>query len=137
MKLSIRHNSIILNHKYAFIWRFYNLIHHFVLFFSILSEKGKFYIKRKSNTREIFFRLLFRVNIFKRLIIYQSGITINISNTESVKVLFNLQFKLIFSMLKKSCKNEYICWSNIYLSDIITCSRIGPIIFFIEDSFVS
>ena len=61
------------------------LIHHFVLFFSILSQKEKFYVKRKNNAQSssmIFFRILCRVDIFfKRLIVYESGITMNMSNT--------------------------------------------------------
>ena len=61
------------------------LIHHFVLFFSILSQKEKFYVKRRNNTQSscmIFFCILSRMDIFfKRLIIYQSGITVNITNT--------------------------------------------------------
>ena len=64
---------------------------------------------------------------FQRLIIYESGITMNISNRQSVTVLSNLQFKLIFSVLKK-CKNGYIS-----PSDIITSSRMSLIIFSIED----
>ena len=83
------------------------LIHYFVLFFSILNEKEKFYVKKKNNTQSscmIFF--------FVRFITYPSGITMNISNTWSVTVLSNLQFNLTFSVLKKSCKNEYICPSD-------------------------
>ena len=61
------------------------LIHHFVLFFSILSQKEKFYVKRRNNTRSsymIFSRILCQMDIFfKRLSIYQNGITMNISNT--------------------------------------------------------
>ena len=45
MKLSIGHNSLILKHKCVFIWCSY----HFVLFFSILSQKEKFYVKQKHN----------------------------------------------------------------------------------------
>ena len=85
-----------------------------------------------------FFRILCLMDIyFKRLVIYQSGITMNMSNTSSVTVLSDLQFKLIFSVLKKSCKNEYICPPDICLSDIITSSRISFNIFFIEDFLVS
>ena len=51
----------------------------------------------------------------------------------SVTVISINQFNLIFSMLKKSCKNEYICPSGICISDIITLSRINLIIFSIED----
>ena len=43
------------------------LIHHFVLFFSILSQKEKLYVKRKSNIQSsylIFFRVLCRMGIF-------------------------------------------------------------------------
>ena len=47
-------------------------------------------------------------------------------------MLSNLQVKVIFSVLKKTCKNEYICPSNICLSDIITSSSISLIIFFID-----
>ena len=58
------------------------LIHHFVLLFNILSQIEKFYVKRKINTQSscmIFFRILYRMDIyFKRLVIYQSGITMNI-----------------------------------------------------------
>ena len=47
IKLFFQHNSLILKHKCTFIWNSY----HFVLFFSILSQKEKFYIKRKNNTQ--------------------------------------------------------------------------------------
>ena len=61
------------------------LIHHFVLFFSILSQKEKFYVKRKKNTQLIalfFFRILCQMDIYlKSFMIYQSGITMNIRNT--------------------------------------------------------
>ena len=62
------------------------LIHHFVLFFSILSQKEKFHVKRKNNTQSncmiFFLHILCRIDIyFKRFIIYQSGITMNIRNT--------------------------------------------------------
>ena len=50
-------------------------------------------------------------------------------------MLSNLQFNLIFSMLKKYCKNKYIFPSDICLSDIITSSRISLIISSIEDFF--
>ena len=65
------------------------LIHRFLLLFSILSEKEKFYVKRKNNTQSsciiflsfFFFRILCRMNIsFKKFVIYQSSITININN---------------------------------------------------------
>ena len=51
VKLSIRHNSFIRKCKCAFIWCSYILKHHFVLFFIILSQKEKFYIKKKNNTQ--------------------------------------------------------------------------------------
>ena len=35
----------------AFIYVFITLIHHFVLFFSIFSQKEKLYVKRKNNTQ--------------------------------------------------------------------------------------
>ena len=61
------------------------LINHFVLFFGILSQKEKFYIKRKNNTQSryiISFNILCQMDrFFKRFIIYQSGITMNMSNT--------------------------------------------------------
>ena len=61
------------------------LILHFVLFFSIFSQKEKFYVKRKNNSQSscmIFFHILCRMDIFfKRLIINQSDITMNMSNT--------------------------------------------------------
>ena len=63
--------------------------------------------------------ILCRMNIFfEKFISYQSCITINMSNTESVTVLSNLQCKLSFSVLKKSCKNEYNCSSDMCLADI-------------------
>ena len=81
------------------------------------------------------FRILCRLDIyFKRLIIYQSGITMNISNTWSFIVLSNLELNLISSVLQKSWKND-ICPSEMCLSDIITSSRISLIIFFVEDFF--
>ena len=61
------------------------LIHYFLLFFNISSQKKKFYVKRKNNTQSscmVFFEILCRMDIyFKRLIIYQSGITMIINNT--------------------------------------------------------
>ena len=60
------------------------LAHDFVLFFGILSQKEKFYAKRKNNTQSscMLFCILCRMGIFfKRLTIYQSGITMNMSNT--------------------------------------------------------
>ena len=79
-----------------------------------------------------FFRILWQIDIFlKRLIICQNGITMNISNTWSVTVLSNLQFTLIISVLKKSCKND-VCSSDVCLSDMITSSGISLIIFFIK-----
>ena len=61
------------------------LIHHFVLFFSILSQRKKFDVKRKNNTQSsyiIFFCILCRMDIyFRRLVIDQIGIKMNISNT--------------------------------------------------------
>ena len=42
------------------------LIHHFGLFFRILSQKKKFYVKKKNNTQSdcmIFFRILCRMDI--------------------------------------------------------------------------
>ena len=117
------------------------LIHQFVFPFSVLSQKEKFYVKRKNNTQSscmIFFRILCRMDIyFKRLIIYQSVAAMNINNRQYVTVLSNLQFKLIFSVLKKSYKNDYICPSDMCLFDIITSSSISLIIFSMEDFFVS
>ena len=61
------------------------LIHHFVLFFSILSQKEKFYVRRKNNTQlscMIFFHILCRMDtFFKRLMTYESGITMNMNST--------------------------------------------------------
>ena len=61
------------------------LIHHFALFFSILSQKEKFYVKRKNDTQSrciICFHILCRMDIyFNRLTIYESGIIMNIRNT--------------------------------------------------------
>ena len=61
------------------------LILHFVLFFSILSQKNEIFCQKErqcSVKLHDFFRILCRMDInFKRFIIYQSGITINISNT--------------------------------------------------------
>ena len=49
-------------------------IYHFVLFFGILSQKDKFYIKRKNNTQSrciISFHILCQMDrFFKRLIIF-------------------------------------------------------------------
>ena len=100
-------------------------------------------VKKKLSQKEIlsqsawfFFRIFCRMDIyFKRPIIYQSGITMNTSAT--ITVLPNFQFNLIFSVLKKSCKNEYICSSNVCLTDIITSSRINVIIFFHKWFFLS
>ena len=63
------------------------LMHHVVLFFSIFCQKNKIYVKKKNNTlsscKTFFF--VFYVGwtyiLFKRLIIYQCGITMNIINT--------------------------------------------------------
>ena len=62
------------------------LIHHFVLFFNILSQKKKFSVQRKKQfsvkLHDFFPHILCRMDIyFKRLFIYQSGITMNMSNT--------------------------------------------------------
>ena len=109
------------------------LIHHSVLFFSILSQENKFCVKKKTILNQVawfFFRVLCRMGIyFKSLIIYQSGITMNISNGWSITVLSNFQFSLIFSVFTKCCKNEYICPSDMSLSDIIISSRIGSLSF--------
>ena len=109
------------------------LIHHSVLFFSILSQENKFCVKKKTILNQVawfFFRVLCRMGIyFKNLIIYQSGITMNISNAWSITVLSNFQFSLIFSVFTKCCKNEYICPSDMCLSDIIISSRIGSLSF--------
>ena len=128
MKLSVWHNSLILKDKCAFIWCSYHFnIPFCVFFFSILGQKDKFYLKRK---KICFLHILCRTDIyFKRLVSYQSGITMTISNTLSVRVLSNLQIKLIFSVLKKSCKKEYICPSEICPSDIITSSSITSLSF--------
>ena len=110
------------------------LIHHFALLFSIISQKKLSQKEILSQSAWFFFRIFCRMDIyFKRPIIYQSGITMNTSAT--ITVLPNFQFNLIFSVLKKSCKNEYICSSNVCLTDIITSSRINVIIFFINDFF--
>ena len=108
----------------------------FCVIFSILSQKEKFYFKRKTILVKLrdFFCILCWMDIYsKRLVLYQSGISMNISNTWSVTVLSNLQCKRIFSVLKKSCKNEYICPSDICLSDRVTSSSISLIIFSIKD----
>ena len=59
------------------------LIHYFVLFFRILIQKEKFYVKKKNNTQSssmIFFpHFMTNGHYFKWLIIYQSGITMNIN----------------------------------------------------------
>ena len=107
------------------------LIRHFVLFFSILSPKKKFCIKRKNKLHDFFLDIY-----FMRFIIYQSGITMitmNVSNTQYATVLFKLQFNLTFLVLKKSCKNEYIYSSDICLPDMSTSSSISLIIFSTED----
>ena len=93
------------------------LIHHLVFQypFSILSftilcdtsvssvKKINFKSKEKtilSQAAWLFFLILCLMDIcFKRLIIYQSGITMNISNTWSVMVLSNLTY--FFSVEKK------------------------------------
>ena len=54
--------KLIVNHKCTFIWCSYHFIHRFVLFFSILNQKEKFYVKRKNNTQPscmIFFFLFY------------------------------------------------------------------------------
>ena len=73
-------------------------IGHFVLFFSILSQKKKkkFYLEKKNNTQSscLIFFFIFYVGwtyiLLERLIIYQNGIAMNISNMWSVTVLSNL-----------------------------------------------
>ena len=60
------------------------LIHHFVLFFSIHSQKKKFYVKRK-NTAQSSCMNFFVFFYFR--IIYQSDITMNISNTHMQHVI--------------------------------------------------
>ena len=115
------------------------LIHHFVLYFSILSQKKNLCQKEKQYSFKLhdYCSYFMSDGHFNRLIIYQNGITMNISNTSSVTVLSNFQFNLFFSMLKKDCKNKYICSSDMCLSHIITFSRISLIIFSMEDFFVS
>ena len=116
------------------------LIHYFVLLFSILSQKKKFYVKRKKNTQSscmIFFSYFmsnghiseeshdlskWHQNKYKKHLICHSAI--------------QSSFRLILSVLKKNCKNNYNCPSDMCLSDIITSSRISLIIFPI-DLFVS
>ena len=115
------------------------LIHHFVLYFSILSQKKNLCQKEKQYSFKLhdYCSYFMSDGHFNRLIIYQNGITMNISNTSSVTVLSNFQFNLFFSMSKKGCKNKYICSSDMCLSHIITFSRISLIIFSMEDFFVS
>ena len=115
------------------------LIHHFVLYFSILSQKKNLCQKEKQYSFKLhdYCSYFMSDGHFNRLIIYQNGITMNISNTSSVTVLPNFQFNLFFSMLKKGCKNKYICSSDMCLPHIITFSRISFIIFSMEDFFVS
>ena len=97
-------------------------------------QKQKEKVKKKKKILKLhdFFFILCWKDIYLRLIIYQTGITMNLSNKQPVAVLSNLQFNLIFSVLKESCKNEYIC-----PSDIVTSSRICLIIFSIKNYFVS
>ena len=68
------------------------LINRFVLFFSILSQKQKFYVKRKNNSWSscmIFFHILCPLYIyFKRLVIYKSNSKMNMSNTCSYYSLY-------------------------------------------------
>ena len=104
MKLSSQHNSLILKHKCAFISCFYyfNTAFCVILLSSVkkksLSQKQKTIL---SQTEWFSFRILCRMDIyFKRIVIYQSGITKNISNTQSVTMLSKLHFPLIFSALK-------------------------------------
>ena len=79
-----------------------------ILSYSLVSsvEKRNFLSKGKtilSQAAWFSFRILCRMDLhFKRLIIYQSGSTMNISNTKSVTVLSNLQYNpYIFSVEKK------------------------------------
>ena len=118
MKLSIQHNSLILQHKCAFSWCAFSLQFNTPFCYSSVSSVKKINFKSKGKTilsqaTWSFFCILCQMDIhFKRLVISQSGITMNISNTRSVTVLSNFQFTLIFSVLKKSCKNECICPSD-------------------------
>ena len=70
-----------------FAWRSHSLIHFFVLFFSITIQKEKICVKKNKQysvkLRDFFFSYFISDGhkIFKRLNIYQSGITMNISNT--------------------------------------------------------
>ena len=73
------------------------LIHHSVLFFSILSQKEKFSVKRKKEfsvkLHDFFFHILCRMDIyFRRLIVYQSRITMimRTRNLLHYYVIFNL-----------------------------------------------
>ena len=76
-----------------------------ILHFVILQFPQSFCVKRKkilSQTAWFFFHIFCWIDIhFKRHIIDQSDIKMNISSTQSVTVPSNLQFKLIFSVLKK------------------------------------
>ena len=132
IKLSIRHNSLILKDKCTFVWCSYHFNTPFCVFLQYSQSKREILCQKEKQysvkLHHFFFRILCRIDIyFKRLIVYQSVITMNISNTYSVTVLSNLQFNITFSVLKKSCKNEYICSSDICLSNIITSSRISLI----------
>ena len=60
------------------------LVHHFVLFCSILSQKKRSFMSKRKPIVSQAPRFLFVFYVgwtFKRLNIYQSGITMNISNT--------------------------------------------------------
>ena len=107
------------------------LIRHFVLFFSIFSQKEKFYVKRRNNSYSpcmiFFFHILCRMNIFLRVLLFIKAVSQGIWVTRNLLQYYPI-FNLIFSLLKKGCKNEYNCPSEMCLSDIITSSSISIII---------
>ena len=82
-----------------------------MLFFSIVSQKEKFYIKKKSNIKSscmiLFFRILCRMNIFFMRFICLSKWYQNEYE----------QHIICYCPIKKRCKNEYNC-KNEYIAFI-------------------
>ena len=116
--------KLILKHKCTFIWCFNTP---FCVILQYPQSKKNLCQKEKQYSFKLhdYCSYFMSDGHFNRLIIYQNGITMNISNTSSVTVLSNFQFNLFFSMSKKGCKNKYICSSDLCLPHIITFSRIS------------
>ena len=99
--------ELILKQKCTFIWCSYHFNTLFCIILQYRQSKREILCRKEKQysvkLHDFCFRILCRMDIhFKRFIINQCGITMNIKNTWSVTVLSNLRFKLIFPVFKKS-----------------------------------